>query len=112
AQRIEIEGRTNESRAKRQRTTEIFRFLGRIEQALENVQAAYDFGELAGGVRDLQERVAQLRAQIDPLAEKQRTENALRRIAALIARYLPTLDVENPNDPVFLDLKSLTVKVS
>jgi len=112
AQRKELEGKTERTRAHRQQTTELFRFLGRLEQALENVQAAHQFGELSESIRALQDKVTQIRSRIDPGAERKRLEDAQRRVTALIARYLPTLDVESPDDPVFLDLKNLTLKIS
>lgn len=89
---------------------ETFRFLGRLEQALETVSHAQPDSELGKSIAALSERMRTVKAAIDQNQVRIRTENALKRIATKISHYAERLVLERCRDHILLDLKELTLQ--
>ena len=67
---------------------------------------------LAAEVAELKVRLDQLRAGISDGAARERQKAALARVTATMARLLPGLDSERPNDPAELNVDDLTIRVT
>ena len=69
--RKDVEGRSAELSAQRQKVRQIYLFVGRVEQALENVVASRNVELLRAKVAALAERIANLRRELDPRCSSQ-----------------------------------------
>ncbi len=104
--------RSAEARKKNYQTKMAERFIGRLENALQLHKRLADDGELTAEVVKLRDRVQQLEAELRQGNPEARKRKALEHVNTNAARLLPDLDTERPNDPVSLDIRELTVKVS
>lgn len=107
-----IEARSKRIQSERWRRTAVDRFLGRIEQALIVLKTPDGDPALAAEVAELKVRLDQLRAGISDGAARERQKAALARVTATMARLLPGLDSERPNDPAELNVDDLTIRVT
>ena len=107
----EIAIRTEEGRRARYRQSEIDRFVGRVERALEVYRALGEDGVLAIEVQELREREDGLRRLMEGEGIERRRRQALDKVASFASRLLPGLDAERPDEPIELSLTDLTVKV-
>jgi hypothetical protein len=106
-----LSGRSGEARQRQFSAQSAERFVG-------NLEAALDLHRRLGSDSDLVEEVAQLRAlqqQLEGELREQDVEARKRRALASINTYagrlLQSLDVENPQDPISLEINDLTIKV-
>lgn len=111
--RIRILSRSSEeAKARQDATLEASRFVGRLEQSLENYERLGSDGELAREVDDLRGRVRALEAEVQEAEIGKRTSLALKRVSTNAERLMPDLDTERPHDPVELLISELTVRVA
>ncbi|HEV7764148.1 MAG TPA: DUF3732 domain-containing protein, partial [Thermoanaerobaculia bacterium] len=111
--RIRILSRSSEeAKARHDATLEASRFIGRLEQSLENYERLGDDGELAHEVDELRSRVRALESEVQEAEVGKRTGIALKRISRNAERLMPKLDTERPRDPVELLISELTVRVT
>jgi DNA repair exonuclease SbcCD ATPase subunit len=68
--RKHLEGQSAEQSRQRQRVRQIYLFVGRVEQALENVRASRNVDEVGQKVRILAEKIAQLKRDLDPRTQR------------------------------------------
>lgn len=108
--RQELEQKNSASASHRQRVRQIYLFVGRVEQALANVQASRNDGDLRQKVEALAKRVAELKRELDPAAQKQRMEAAIEKVSARIAQYAQILQLEHAGENVRLNQKELTLQ--
>jgi Protein of unknown function (DUF3732) len=109
--KLEVESRSEEAKASGFRTSEVARFLGRVEKGLEVQESIGTDGELAYEVTELQERVRSLARVVSQAGVTKRLNSALDRISLFAHRHIPKLDAERPNDPISLSLTDLTVRI-
>ena len=107
-----IEARSKRIQNERWRRAAVDRFLGRMEQALLILKAPDGDSVLAAEVSELKARIDQLRADLSDSAARDRQRSALARVSATMARLLPSLDSEYPNDPADLNVDDLTIRVT
>lgn len=107
-----LEARSAEFAAQRQRIRQIYLFIGRVEQALENVAASRNVAELREQVRALEEKIAELRRQLDPHMQQSRLAAALDSVSSKIANYATLLQLEHANENVRLNVRELTLQFS
>jgi hypothetical protein len=107
-----LEERSERLRSTRWRASAIDRFLGRAEQAIKMFRAREQGTELSDEVSRLREELEQLRAAISEAGIAKRIESSLRRVSGFMARLLPELDIERPNDPADLNIEDLTIRVA
>lgn len=107
-----VEGRTEVEAAQRQHVRQIYLFVGRVEQALENVAASQNFGELGEKVTALAKRIAELKRELDPQAQKHRLNAAVDSVSARIAEYARILKLEHATENVRLNVRELTLQFS
>lgn len=96
--------------AKRQRVRQIYLFIGRIEQALENVRSSRNVGDLKEKVAALAQRVATLKMELDPYSQRARLNAAIETVSARIAYYAKELRLEHSEENVGLNVKELTLQ--
>ncbi|HEI6852838.1 TPA: DUF3732 domain-containing protein [Yersinia enterocolitica] len=87
------------------------RFIGNIESSLDLHRKLGSDSELVEEVRMLKESVQTLEGELREQDIEARKHKALRIINTNAGKLLPYLDVENPHDPISLEVNDLTIKV-
>jgi energy-coupling factor transporter ATP-binding protein EcfA2 len=107
-QRAELE----ESRetAGGQRLDQVYRFSGRVEQSLKNLDQTEDDGDLRRKLDSTKERIAELAELVDLEQERRRVNTALRLVGEAIARFARSMNLERSQDLVSLVTRELTLK--
>lgn len=107
-----LEDRSNELAAQRQRVRQVYLFVGRVEQALENLSASSNVDELRQRVNALARRISELRRELDPGAQARRLDAAIDSVSATIADYASLLQLEHARENVRLNIPELTLQFS
>lgn len=107
-----LENSSNALAAQRQRVRQIYLFVGRVEQALENVSASRNVDDLRDRVKALARIIADLRKDLDPRAQRARFVAAIDSISAKIAEYARLLQLEHAKENVRLNIPELTLQFS
>src|SRR5262249_32319935 len=110
--RKQVEGQSAEQARQRQRVRQIYLFVGRVEQALENVQASQNVEQLGVKVKALSEKISQLKRELDAHNKQRRTEAAIDSVSARIADYAKLLNLEHAKENVRLNIRELTLQFS
>lgn len=105
-----LEAKSNREAAYRQRIRQIYLFVGRVKQALENFQATRGDGDLRAKVDELAKKIAGLRRDLDPQAQRDRLTAAIDKVSARAADYAKLLKLEHANENVRLNVKDLTLQ--
>src|SRR5262249_35712159 len=108
----EIYKRSTEEDSRRKAIEEIYKFIGRLEQALENVVSTKIDSALDKKIKTLEQTLKEKNKTLKALKAESSLENILRKISVLISHYVSLLDVERKTDYVTLDLESLTLKIA
>lgn len=87
------------------------RFVGNIEAALDLHRRLGSDSGLVDEVGKLRERVQGLDAEFREQDVESRKRRALNTVNSYAGRLLPLLDVENPDNPISLEINDLTIKV-
>jgi Protein of unknown function (DUF3732) len=107
-----LEDRSSALASQRQRVRQIYLFVGRVEQALENVSASRNVDELRENVERLAQKIAELKRHLDPLTQRQRLNAAIDAVSARIAHYARLLQLEHSTENVRLNIRELTLQFS
>ncbi|RYD01836.1 hypothetical protein N752_28095 [Desulforamulus aquiferis] len=111
--RIEIQSRIRNSSEEEKYTLEnIARFLGQVQYASETFEKLGVNSELKAEIETLNDRLRDLRSQVNENTILKRINTALRTIEVYVIKLIPFLDSERPNDPIKIDYGNLTVIVS
>lgn len=105
-----LEERTAAFAAQRQRVRQIYLFVGRVEQALENVMSSRNVDDLQDKARALAERLARLRRELDGKSRQERLNAAIDKVSARIADYAKSLRLEHATENVRLNTRELTLQ--
>jgi len=108
--RKSLEDRSAALAAQRQRIRQIYLFVGRVEQALENVTASRNVDDIQTKVRGLARRIDELRRDLDPRGQRDRLSAAIDKVSARIADYARLLQLEHSAENVRLNLRELTLQ--
>ncbi len=100
-----------EESANRQSVYEVYRFVGRLEQSLNNISEVQSDSGLAKEVDNLKYEIQNIKSQLDPIGEKRRLELVINQISKVISYYAQILQVEHQNDLVLIDTTNLTVRI-
>jgi len=106
-----LSGRSDEARNRQYAAQRAERFVGNLESALDLHRRLGSDSELVDGVVRLRELMQRLEAELREQDVEARKRRALHAISNNAGRLLPHLDVESPNDPIFLEINDLTIKV-
>jgi hypothetical protein len=104
--------RSTQAQQAQRHSTGVDRFIGRTEQALRMFSARAAGGNLEGDIDRLRSEAEALRSTLASAQIYARQRAALARVSNFMARLLPSLDAEKPNDPTELDLADLTIRVT
>ncbi|WAC12414.1 DUF3732 domain-containing protein [Dyadobacter pollutisoli] len=97
----------------RRRTVEsLYKFIGRLEEALANVGSTTVDSSIQKSIDKLYQQVSDTNRKLDLIRKSHNKETVLRRISNLMSQYIVMLDIDRPNDPVELDIANLTLKIS
>lgn len=107
-----LEDRSSAFASQRQRVRQIYLFVGRVEQALENVSASRNVDELRENVERLAQKIADLKRDLDPLTQRHRLDAAIDTVSAKIADYAKLLQLEHATENVRLNIRELTLQFS
>lgn len=107
-----LESRSAAQAGQRQRVRQIYLFVGRVEQALENVTVSRNVDELREQVSRLAQRIADLKRDLDPSAQRDRLNAAIDTVSATIANYARLLTLEHASENVRLNIRELTLQFS
>jgi hypothetical protein len=105
-----LEERTAAFAAQRQRVRQIYLFVGRVEQALENVMSSRNVDDLQDKAKALAERLARLRRELDGKSRQDRLNAAIDKVSARIADYAKSLRLEHATENVRLNTRELTLQ--
>lgn len=105
-----LENRSAALASQRQRVRQIYLFVGRVEQALENVSASSNVDELRGKVGALAQKIAELKRDLDPSKQRERLKAAIDTVSAKIADYARLLKLEHSAENVRLNIRELTLQ--
>lgn len=105
-----LEGRSSELTAQRQRVRQIYLFVGRVEQALENVSSSRNVDELRSKVQTLAHKISRLKQDLDPRMQRGRLNAALDSVSAKIADYAQILQLEHANENIRLNIRELSLQ--
>ncbi len=111
-ERRALEEKSNELSKRRQQLVEVYRFVGRLEQSLDNVAETEVDSEASNAIEQLRLRVAQIRGDLDTKSEKARLEDSINRIQAHVRDFATIIDLERKADPALLDITELTLRIS
>lgn len=107
-----LEDRSAALSAQRQRVRQIYLFVGRVEQALENVSASRNVDDLREKVNMLEQKIVQLKRDLDPRTQRDRLSAAIDSVSAKIATYAHLLRLEHATENVRLNIRELTLQFS
>lgn len=107
----QLEDQSTELEERRRTLNNAFRFVGRIEQALESYWKAEDDSELVEAIAILEEEINGLRQIADMGGERQRLRARLERFTQKVTPYVAQLHLERADDPVHLNIKELMLEV-
>jgi len=110
--RMSLENKIEELAKCRQELIEIYRFIGRLEQSLVTTSYSEAESDISIQIDKLGKRIVELEDKLDIHSERQRFEDSLQQVAMGISRYSEMLDFERKADPVRLDIKELTLRIS
>ena len=105
-----LEGRSTEQSAQRQRVRQIYLFVGRVEQALENVSKSQNVEDLRQQVQTLAHKISKLKQELDPRRQRDRLNAALDAVSAKIAHYAQLLQLEHASENVRLNIRELSLQ--
>lgn len=105
-----VESRSNELSAQRQRIRQIYLFVGRVEQALENVSASRNVGDLREQVQSLAKKIAELKQDLDPRKQRDRLNAAIESVSGKITQYARLLQLEHATENLRLNIRELSLQ--
>jgi FtsZ-binding cell division protein ZapB len=110
---LEALGRENDS-LERQRNSveEIYRYVGKIEQNLKNIDETKIDSELAIKIQELEEQIKKLQLELNSENSLQNRDLVMKRISQAITFYKRILKVEEAENPTEIDEKQLTLKIT
>lgn len=106
-----LSGRSKEASERQFAAKKAERFVGNLEAALDLHRRLGSDSGLIDEVGLLREKVQGLEAELREQDVESRKRRALNAVNSYAGRLLPLLDVENPDDPISLEINDLTIKV-
>jgi Protein of unknown function (DUF3732). len=110
SQKQAIENLDKELANEQQQLRTLYLFVGRLEQAIENIRSTHPTAELQERKRKLEEERDRLGIKLSPLQIKRNCEKALDGIRSRISFYANLLELEYSDSLPTLDIKELTIK--
>lgn len=95
----------------RKNVEEIYKFIGKIEEAIDNVKKTSIDGEFQKEIDVLKEQISQIEREMNKITNKLSESKALQNITLSISKYTELLDIERNKDAVKLDIQNLTIRI-
>jgi energy-coupling factor transporter ATP-binding protein EcfA2 len=92
-----------------QRLDQVYRFVGRIEQSLANMELSADDSELQRRIDATRVKLDEVDRILDPVDKKRRLETALRLVGNNLSSYAQYLGLERSSDVISLIIEDLTL---
>lgn len=108
----EIYKKSTEENQTRQTIEELYKFIGRLEQAMENVFSTKTDSSLDTKIKELQEQIKEKQTKLQEIKAQYNLKNILSKISQRIAHYVSLLDIDRKEDLVELDIQNLTLKIA
>ncbi len=105
-----LEDQSVKQAAQRQKVRQVYLFVGRVEQAIENVRSSRNVGDLRKQVNELAQKIGLLKNELDPRAQKARLNQAVESVSLRIRDYAKDLKLEHSNTNIFLNIKELSLE--
>jgi hypothetical protein len=99
-QREELENETRENEGAGQRLEEVYRFVGKLEQALETMQEVDADGPLTLRLIEVEGQISEIDERLDEKGRRIREERALATISQLIGHYASFMNLERSDDNI------------
>ncbi len=110
---LESLGRQNDQLEKQRKSVEeLFRYVGRIEQNLKNLNETRIDGNLFQTIADIELQIQNLQAEIGQSNDLKSRDSVMKRIGQTIVIYKKILQVEDAENPTEIDEKQLTLKIT
>lgn len=106
-----LAGRSNVARERQFAAQRAERFIGNLEAALDLHRRLVSDSDLMEEVVRLKQQVQALEAELRERDVESQKRRALAAINSNAGRLLPSLDVENPQNAISLEINDLTIKV-
>ncbi|WP_047248546.1 DUF3732 domain-containing protein [Chromobacterium subtsugae] len=106
-----LSGRSKEASERQFAAKQAERFVGNLESALDLHRRLGCDSELVEEVAKLRGIVQKLEIELREHDVESRKRRALQAVNTHAGRLLPFLDIENPDDPISLEINDLTIKV-
>ncbi|MHC8342821.1 DUF3732 domain-containing protein [Pseudomonas sp. RT6P73] len=106
-----IELLDTQAKGKALRLTDIDRYLGRLQEAVNTYQVAHSDNGLKDKLDTLQKKIAELEHKISVDAVREKTREILGIISEYCSKITPNLDAEWKSARLWLSIKELAVKV-
>ena len=106
-----LSGRSKEANERQFAAKKAERFVGNLESALDLHRRLGSDSELHEEVAKLGRIVKKLEIELREQDVESRKRRALQAVNTRAGRLLPYLDIENPEDPISLEINDLTIKV-
>ena len=104
--------RSAQANTQQYQANQVQRFIGNLENALRLHHKLGEDGELLAEVVLLREQCKQLADELRRENTQSRLDRALKMVDGNASRLMPLLDSERPNDPITLEIKDLTIRVT
>ncbi|MCL6606133.1 MAG: DUF3732 domain-containing protein [Paenibacillus sp.] len=109
--RKSLEQKSSQVRIRQYEVLKISRFIGNIETALNTYDQIGRDSDLINEIDSLKERVSVLSQNVSESQIEGRKKRALEIVSSNASRLLPKLDVERPDDPIYLSEHNLSIYV-
>lgn len=96
--------------SQRQHIRQVYLFVGRVEQALENVTASRNVDDLRTRVKKLADEIFDLKKFLDPARQRDRINAAIDKVSGRITDYARLLKLEHVNENVRLNTRELSLQ--
>ncbi|MBT9491830.1 MAG: DUF3732 domain-containing protein [Paucibacter sp.] len=106
-----LSGRSKEASERQFGAKKAERFVGNLESALDLHRRLGSDSDLVEELSKLRGTVQKLEAELREQDVESRKRRALQSVNTHAGRLLPFLDIENPDDPISLEINDLTIKV-
>jgi len=106
-----LERSSDEAKRYQYDSLKVSRFIGNIEQSLQTYTRIGKDSKLDSEVRELKDRVDELKKEISEGHVTNKVNRALDAVCLNAGKLLPSLDSERPDDPISLSITDLTIKV-
>jgi uncharacterized C2H2 Zn-finger protein len=100
----------DEIKSQRQTLNSIYRFSGRLEEALGNYKEISEDSKLKGELEEILGRINEILKKVNDYQIRTRTDIILNKINTSISFYAQILNAEYSKEKIQLDIKNLTVK--